>query len=47
MTDVIFNGATTRKPVGQASNIELLFDNSAGRLTVYCAGHVTDQTPGI
>ena len=32
MTDVIFNGASTRKPVGQAT-IELLFDNSAGRLT--------------
>ena len=37
MTDVIFNGATTRKPVGQAS-IELLFDNSAGRLTGEYAG---------
>ena len=32
MTDVIFNGASTRKPVGQAT-IELLFDNTAGRLT--------------
>jgi len=32
MTDVIFNGSNTRKPVGQAS-IELLFDNSEGRLT--------------
>lgn len=31
MTDVIFNGSTTRKPVGQAS-IELVFDNSAGTL---------------
>lgn len=31
MTDVIFNGSNTRKPVGQAS-IELLFDNSEGRL---------------
>ncbi|MBL1293555.1 MAG: chromosome segregation protein SMC [Thiotrichales bacterium] len=29
MTDVIFNGSSTRKPVGQAS-IELLFDNSDG-----------------
>ena len=38
MTDVIFNGATTRKPVGQA-NIELLFDNSAGRLTGEYAGY--------
>jgi len=32
MTDVIFNGSTTRKPVGQAS-IELVFDNSDGKLT--------------
>ena len=32
MTDVIFNGASNHKPVGQAT-IELLFDNSAGRLT--------------
>ena len=31
MTDVIFNGSTTRKPVGQAS-IELMFDNTEGRL---------------
>lgn len=31
MTDVIFNGSTSRKPVGQAS-IELVFDNSEGRL---------------
>jgi len=31
MTDVIFNGSATRKPVGQAS-IELVFDNSEGRL---------------
>jgi chromosome segregation protein len=31
MTDVIFNGSSTRKPVGQAS-IELLFDNTEGRL---------------
>lgn len=30
LTDVIFNGTTNRKPVGQAS-IELLFDNSQGR----------------
>ncbi|MEX2475206.1 chromosome segregation protein SMC [Marinobacter sp.] len=29
MTDVIFNGSTARKPVGQAS-IELVFDNSDG-----------------
>lgn len=32
MADVIFNGSTGRKPVGQAS-IELLFDNSDGSLT--------------
>ncbi|MBT8139378.1 MAG: chromosome segregation protein SMC [Gammaproteobacteria bacterium] len=31
MADVIFNGSTGRKPVGQAS-IELVFDNSAGTL---------------
>jgi chromosome segregation protein len=31
MTDVIFNGASGRKPVGQAS-IELVFDNSDGTL---------------
>ncbi len=32
MADVIFNGSTGRKPVGQAS-IELVFDNTEGRLT--------------
>ena len=31
MTDVIFNGSTARKPVGQCS-VELFFDNSAGRI---------------
>src|SRR3990167_483120 len=31
ITDVIFNGTTSRKPVGQAS-IELLFDNKEGKL---------------
>jgi len=31
MTDVIFNGSTARKPVGQAS-VELVFDNSDGSL---------------
>lgn len=31
MTDVIFNGSSARKPVGQAS-IELIFDNSDGSL---------------
>jgi len=32
MSDVIFNGTTSRKPVGKAS-VELHFDNSAGRIT--------------
>jgi len=32
MTDVIFNGSTSRKPVGQAS-VELIFDNTEGRIT--------------
>ncbi|BCA94245.1 chromosome partition protein Smc [Legionella antarctica] len=32
MIDVIFNGASNRKPVGQAS-VELVFDNSLGRIT--------------
>lgn len=32
LTDVIFNGSTTRKPLGQAS-VELHFDNSDGTLT--------------
>ncbi len=31
MTDVIFNGSNTRKPVGQAS-IELVFDNTDGKI---------------
>lgn len=31
MTDVIFNGASSRKPVGQAS-VELVFENTQGRL---------------
>ena len=31
MADVIFNGSTARKPVGQAS-VELVFDNSDGKL---------------
>lgn len=30
LTDVIFNGSSTRNPVGQAT-VELLFDNSEGR----------------
>ncbi len=32
MTDVIFNGSSQRKAVGQAS-VELVFDNSMGRLS--------------
>ena len=35
MTDVIFNGSTGRKPVGQAS-IELVFDNSDQTLRGDC-----------
>jgi chromosome segregation protein len=31
MDDVIFNGSTSRKPVGRAS-VELVFDNSLGRI---------------
>lgn len=31
LTDVIFSGSTSRKPVGQAT-VELLFDNSQGKL---------------
>ena len=31
MTDVIFNGSTARKAVGQCS-VELVFDNSSGRI---------------
>ncbi len=31
MTDVIFNGSSARKPVGQCS-VELIFDNSSGRI---------------
>ncbi|PCJ48110.1 MAG: chromosome segregation protein SMC [Gammaproteobacteria bacterium] len=37
MTDVIFNGSTARKPIGQAS-IELTFDNSDGTITGEYAG---------
>ena len=38
MTDVIFNGSNSRKPVGQAS-IELVFDNSEGKLKGEYAGY--------
>ena len=37
MADVIFNGSSGRKPVGQAS-IELVFDNSDGQITGSYAG---------
>ena len=30
MTDVIFNGSSSRQPLGQAS-VELVFDNTEGR----------------
>ncbi|GGW87802.1 chromosome segregation protein SMC [Alteromonas halophila] len=39
MTDVIFNGSSARKPVGQCS-VELIFDNSSGRLGGEYAGFV-------
>ena len=32
MADVIFNGSSTRKPVGQAF-VELIFDNTDGTIT--------------
>ncbi|MFP4245535.1 MAG: AAA family ATPase, partial [Ectothiorhodospira sp.] len=38
MEDVIFNGSSSRKPVGQAS-IELVFDNSDGGLGGQYAGY--------
>jgi chromosome segregation protein len=38
MVDVIFNGSSTRKPVGVAS-IELTFDNSDGTITGAFAGY--------
>ena len=38
MADVIFNGSSNRKPVGQAS-VELIFDNSLGRLLGQYAGY--------
>ena len=43
MSDVIFNGSASRKPVGQAS-IELVFDNSQGRLGGP-PGPVTGKSP--
>ena len=38
MADVVFNGSSTRKPVGVAS-VELHFDNSDGRATAEYAGY--------
>ncbi len=38
MTDVIFNGSTARKPVSQCS-VELVFDNSSGRIKGEYAGY--------
>ncbi|MFT5542758.1 MAG: chromosome segregation protein [Glaciecola sp.] len=38
MTDVIFNGSTSRKAVSQCS-VELIFDNSAGRIAGEYAGY--------
>ena len=37
LVDVVFNGAASRRPVGQAS-VELLFDNSEGRASGRFAG---------
>lgn len=39
MTDVIFNGAASRKPIGQAS-VELVFDNTQGRIQ----GNMADRS---
>jgi len=38
MADVIFSGSSTRKPVGTA-HVELIFDNSAGRVGGQFAGY--------
>lgn len=38
IADVIFNGSTNRKPIGQAS-IELTFDNSAGKIGGQYSGY--------
>jgi len=38
MADVIFSGSSSRKPVGTAS-VELIFDNSEGRITGEFAGY--------
>ncbi len=39
MTDVIFNGSRSRKPIGSGS-VELVFDNSDGKLAGAYAGYV-------
>ena len=39
ITDVIFNGSASRKPIGQAS-VELVFDNSQGRIK----GNMADRS---
>ena len=44
MTDVIFNGSTARKPIGQAS-IELIFDNSVPVISDF-SYEVTDYSAG-
>lgn len=38
MADVVFNGSSSRKPVGTAS-VELVFDNSDGQLAGQYAGY--------
>ena len=38
MADVIFSGSSSRKPVGTAS-VELIFDNSSGRIAGEFAGY--------
>ena len=48
MTDVIFNGSSARKPVGNAS-VELIFDNSDGKISgAYASyGVVTSYYLGV
>ena len=43
MTDVIFNGSTHRKAVGQAS-VELVFENLAGHLKESLAGNIAERS---
>ncbi|QOL25267.1 chromosome segregation protein SMC [Thalassotalea sp. LPB0316] len=42
MTDVIFNGAASRKPVGQAS-VELIFEHSDNTVSDSLAQHLADR----